>query len=231
MLYKDCLTGVKVKNYFIIDLAHSDCNNSEMARRCYSSQAAYTAGTKSIIYLSPSYFEPSPGRLKPHRARSTPAERSGSQRGAPKLRTGGVAPVGSGGLTAAQVSRPGQLLLRFAPSAAGHGAVQIMTDAESTPNDETNENQDQTNHVIFVDGAGNDDRQTYDEDVVEAVNIIEEAGYDEDPEKYILEALKGQRGDVDEQFDPKEEAGPNEVDLTEQHRTHFQVTTRGEVFI
>lgn len=85
--------------------------------------------------------------------------------------------------------------------------------------------------VIFVDGAGDENRQTYETDVVEAMRIIEGAGYDEDPEEYILEALRGQSGAVVEQFDPQGEAGPSKVDLTDQHRKHFRVTTRGEVFI
>jgi len=85
--------------------------------------------------------------------------------------------------------------------------------------------------VIFVDGAGDENKQTYETDVVEAVTIIERAGYDEDPEEYILEALRGQSGAVVEQFDPQGEAGPSEVDLTDQHRKHFRVSTRGEVFI
>lgn len=106
-----------------------------------------------------------------------------------------------------------------------------MSDAEPTPNEASNEDQSQSNHVIFVDGTGDDNRQTHEDDVVSTVTIIEMAGYEEDPEEYILEALRGQSGDVDEQFDPQGKAGPTEVDLAEQHRTHFQVTTRGEVFI
>lgn len=106
-----------------------------------------------------------------------------------------------------------------------------MTDSESTPDEESSENRDRNPHVVFVDGTGDDNRLTYEGDIVEAVTIIEDAGYDESPEEYILEALKGQSGEVNEQFDPQGEAGPTQVDLTEQHREHFQVTTRGEVFI
>lgn len=87
------------------------------------------------------------------------------------------------------------------------------------------------NRVIFVDGAGVDDEQRYDEEIVDAVRIIRDAGYVEDPNEYILEALRGQSGSVVEEFDPQGEAGPTEVDLTDQHRRHFQVRTRGEVFI
>lgn len=92
-------------------------------------------------------------------------------------------------------------------------------------------NAGQNRHVIFVDGAGEANQQTYEDDIVDAVTIIEQAGYDEAPEEYILEALRGQSGNVEEQFDPQGEVGPSEVDLSEQHRKHFQVTTRGEVFI
>lgn len=86
-----------------------------------------------------------------------------------------------------------------------------------------------TQHVIHVDGPEN--KQTYDTDVVDAVTIISRAGYDEDPDEYILEALRGQSGAVVEEFDPRGEEGSSEVDLTDQHRDHFQVSTRGEVFI
>jgi hypothetical protein len=90
---------------------------------------------------------------------------------------------------------------------------------------------DRSHHVIFVDGAGEEHKQTYESDVVDAVTIITEAGYEEEPDQYILEALRGQSGAVVEEFDPQGDAGPTKVDLTEQHREHFQVTTRGEVFI
>lgn len=90
---------------------------------------------------------------------------------------------------------------------------------------------DQSHHVIFVDGAEEENKQTYESDVVDAVTIIAEAGYEEESDQYILEALRGQSGAVVEEFDPQGDAGPTEVDLTEQHREHFQVTTRGEVFI
>lgn len=84
-------------------------------------------------------------------------------------------------------------------------------------------------YVIHVDGPEN--KQTYDTDVVDAVTIIRRAGYEEDPDQYVLEALRGQSGAVVEEFDPRGEEGPSEVDFTDQHREHFQVSTRGEVFI
>lgn len=99
-----------------------------------------------------------------------------------------------------------------------------MTAENSEADDRTD-----THHIIHVDGPEN--RQTYDTDVVDAVTIISRAGYDEDPDEYILEALRGQSGAVVEEFDPRGEEGPTEVDLTGQHRDHFQVSTRGEVFI
>lgn len=111
-----------------------------------------------------------------------------------------------------------------------------MTDSQDraaergTDSGESTANQGENEHVVFVDGAGEDNRQTYEADVVAASTIIEAAGYD-DADQYILEALRGQGGDVEEQFDPQGEAGPTEVDLTDQHRTHFRVTTRGQVFI
>lgn len=105
------------------------------------------------------------------------------------------------------------------------------TDDSSETTDVSTADQGENDHVIFVDGTGEDNRQTYDQDIVDAVTIIEEAGYEEDPERYILEALERPGGDADEQFDPQGEFGPTQVDLTEQDRTHFQVTTRGEVFI
>lgn len=106
-----------------------------------------------------------------------------------------------------------------------------MTDTESIADEESKENRGRNPHVVFVDGTGDDNRLAYEDDIVDAETIIEDAGYDESPEEYILEALKGQSEEVDEQFDPQGEAGPSQVDLTEQHRKHFQVTTRGEVFI
>jgi hypothetical protein len=109
--------------------------------------------------------------------------------------------------------------------------------SESDTSDDTSEttedstaNQGQNIHVIFVDGGGEDDKQTYEDDVVDSATIIERAGYD-DPDQYILEALRGQSDNVEEQFDPQDEAGPAEVNLTDQHRKHFRVTTRGQVFI
>lgn len=122
--------------------------------------------------------------------------------------------------------------LRFAPNAAGHGAETAMSESDSdTDTDERSDDETGAINVIFVDGTGDDAKQTHEADIVDAVTIIENAGYDESPSEYILEALEGQGGDVDEQFDPQGEVGPREVDLTEQHRTHFRVTTRGEVFI
>lgn len=103
------------------------------------------------------------------------------------------------------------------------------TDTEDTT-EEPNTDQGQIRHEIFVDGTGEANRQAYEDDIVDATTIIEAAGYD-DPAQYILEALRGQSGDVEEQFDPQGEAGPTQVDLTDQHRTHFEVTTRGQVFI
>jgi hypothetical protein len=110
-----------------------------------------------------------------------------------------------------------------------------MSDSDTSDNtSETTEDstagQGQNAHVIFVDGAGEDNKQTYEVDIVDAAAIIERAGYD-DPDQYILEALRGQSDNVEEQFDPQGEAGPAEVDLTDQHRKHFRVTTRGQVFI
>lgn len=102
-------------------------------------------------------------------------------------------------------------------------------DTSETTKDSTVD-QGQNAHVIFVDGAGEDNKQTYESDIVDAAIIIEGGGYD-DPDQYILEALRGQSGNVEEQFDPQDEAGPSEVDLTDQHRKHFRVTTRGQVFI
>lgn len=93
------------------------------------------------------------------------------------------------------------------------------------------QNQGEKRHTIFVDGTGVDAQQSYEDDVVEAATIIVNAGYGEEPEQYILEALRGQSGDVVEEFDPQGEVGASSVDLTEKHREHFRVTTRGEVFI
>lgn len=104
------------------------------------------------------------------------------------------------------------------------------SDDTSEPTEESSADQSRNVHVIFVDGAGEDNKQRYERDVVEAATIIERAGYD-DPNQYILEALRGQSDNVEEQFDPQGEAGPSDVDLTDQHRKHFRVTTRGQVFI
>lgn len=104
------------------------------------------------------------------------------------------------------------------------------SDDTSEPTEESSADRAQNVHVIFVPGAGEDNKQRYESDVVEAASIIERAGYD-DPDQYILEALRGQSDNVEEQFDPQGEAGPAEVDLTDQHRKHFRVTTRGQVFI
>jgi len=104
------------------------------------------------------------------------------------------------------------------------------SDNTSDTTEESTTDHGHNTHVIFVDGTGETHQQTYEKDVIEAVTIIEEAGYDEDPETYILEALRGESGAVDEEFDPQGEAGPNEVKLTEKHRKFFQVTTRGEPF-
>lgn len=103
-------------------------------------------------------------------------------------------------------------------------------DETSETTEDSTANQGQNSHVIFVDGTGEEDKQTYDNDVVDSAIIIERAGYD-DPDQYILESLRGQSDNVEEQFDPQGEAGPAKVDLTEQHREHFRVTTRGQVFI
>lgn len=86
-------------------------------------------------------------------------------------------------------------------------------------------------HVIFVDGTGESAQQRYGDDVVDAVTIIEAAGYQEQPDQYVLEALRAPNGPVEEQFDPRGEVGPAEVDLTGQHRKFFRVTTRGQVFV
>lgn len=125
----------------------------------------------------------------------------------------------------------GSGISRVRPGAAGYGADTHMSEEEHTVDEEPNENDSPDHYVIFVDGAGDGNRQTHEDDIVDAVTIIERAGYAEDPEAYILEALRGQSGDVDEQFDPQGEVGPAQVDLTDLHRKHFQVTTRGEVFI
>lgn len=86
-------------------------------------------------------------------------------------------------------------------------------------------------HEIFVDGTGESNRQRYEDDVVDAVTIIEAAGYQQQPDQYVLEALRGANGPVEEQFDPRGDVGPAEVDLTHQHRKFFRVTTRGQVFV
>lgn len=104
------------------------------------------------------------------------------------------------------------------------------SDGKSEPPEESSADQPRNVHEIFVDGAGKDNRQRYERDIVEAATIIERAGYD-DPDQYILEALRGESDNVEGQFDPQGEAGPTEVDLTDQHRKHFRVTTRGQVFI
>lgn len=94
------------------------------------------------------------------------------------------------------------------------------------------DNQGQNPHVVFIDGTGDDHRHEVDEDIVDAVTLIKLAGYDVEPEEYILEALRGQSGSVVQEFDPQGENDlPTTVDLTDQHRKHFQVSTRGEVFI
>lgn len=105
-----------------------------------------------------------------------------------------------------------------------------MNDQQTT---QASEERDRTGsrHVIFVDGPGPEAKQTYDTDVVDAATIIANAGYAEEPEEYVLEALRGQSEDVVEQFDPQGDLGPSEVDLTDRHRVHFRVTTRGQVFI
>lgn len=101
----------------------------------------------------------------------------------------------------------------------------------SSSTDEVDNEHQNGRHVIFVDGAGEANQQVYDEDIVDAATIIQNAGYHESPGQYVLEALRGQSGDVQEQFDPDEEVGPSEVDLTGRHRKHFQVITQGDIFI
>lgn len=111
-------------------------------------------------------------------------------------------------------------------------AAQGTPDSPAGDRPDTGKEQDAgRQHVIFVDGTGEDSKQVYNESVVEAAEIIERAGYREEPEDYILEALRGQSGAVEEEFDPQGEAGPVEVDLSDQSRKHFRVRTRGEVFI
>lgn len=111
-------------------------------------------------------------------------------------------------------------------------AAQDTPDSPAGDKPGTGKGQDASRqYVIFVDGAGQDSQQVYSESIVEAAEIIERAGYEEEPADYILEALRGQSGAVEEEFDPQGEAGPVNVDLSDQSRKHFRVRTRGEVFI
>lgn len=71
-------------------------------------------------------------------------------------------------------------------------------------------------HVVHIGGK----TEKFDEAVVQARAII--GLVEDDVDDFVLQSLKGESGQSEAEFTADEE-----VDLSEQHRTHFRVMSRG----
>jgi|GEM_PF-615250 hypothetical protein len=79
-----------------------------------------------------------------------------------------------------------------------------------------NDNESGRTYVVHIGGV----KEKFDEAVVQARTIIELV--EDDVDDFVLQSTKGKNGQSEAEFTPDEE-----VDLSEDHRTHFRIMSRG----
>lgn len=87
-------------------------------------------------------------------------------------------------------------------------------------NDRSTDSQGPQQHVVHVDGI----RATFEEDIVSAARLIEVS--QDNPQNFDLVALRGEGGGDERIFDHTED-----VNLTEQHRDHFDTKGDGQNYV